>query len=111
MQEILTQSSYLNLLYALNIDSSSFMEKAREMLTRICSWAKRYLKDAPQPSDDVIDFNFESEANVESEARLALPSVADIEENILCPSLGLKGKPLYLYHRGEINMLLVYKMR
>ena len=92
MQELLSKINYLDLLYSLDIEMSSVMEKAKEMLARVCSWAKKILKDAPESSDDLIDFRLGSEPVVEPDVRLSLKNVADIEENILCPSLGLKGK-------------------
>ena len=91
-QELLSQSSYLNTLYSLNIDSKNFMGKVRDMLTGVCSWAKKFLKPEPHISDDLVDFKLGSEPNVESDVRLAIADVVDIEENVLCPSLGLKGE-------------------
>ena len=62
------------------------------MLTGVCSWAKKFLKPEPHISDDLVDFKLGSEPDVESDVRLAIADVVDIEENVLCPSLGLKGE-------------------
>jgi len=92
LRELLSQNSYLNLLYSLDIDTNNLMEKAREMLTSLCNWAKKYLKDAPHSTDGKMDITLGRESDTESDMGLSISSIADIEENIICPSLGLKGK-------------------
>ena len=67
------------------------MEKAREMLTSLCNWAKKYLKDAPHSTDGKMDITLGRESDTGSDMGLSISSIADIEENIICPSLGLKG--------------------
>ena len=89
-KELLAQNNYLNTLYSLDIVTDEFLHRSGEMLVGLCEWAKKYFKESPQASDDLIDFKVGS-SDPEQEARIALTSVIDIEENILCPSLGLKG--------------------
>ena len=67
------------------------MEKARDMLVSLCSWAKKYLENKPHSTTERADIALGSEPDAESDVRLSVASIADIEENIICPSLGLKG--------------------
>ncbi|XP_065062529.1 DNA replication ATP-dependent helicase/nuclease DNA2-like isoform X2 [Rhopilema esculentum] len=90
--QLLSQYDNLNTIYSLGIDYRSFMEKVRELCSAMSRWARKFLKAEPCPSDDIIDFKRGSEAAPESDARLSVSNIVDIEENILCPSLGLKGK-------------------
>ena len=89
--QLLSQYDNLNAIYSLGIDYRTFMEKVRELCSAMSRWARKFLKAEPCPSDEVIDFKRGSEAAPVSDARLSVSEIVDIEENILCPSLGLKG--------------------
>eukprot|EP00794_Sanderia_malayensis_P004887 gene4887-5527_t len=90
--KLLENYDNLNTLYSLGASEVEFMEKVDEYATLLSKWGKKFLKDTPQTSDEIVDFKLGSSVNSDDVTRLSITEVVDIEENILCPSLGLKGK-------------------
>ena len=88
---LLTQYHYLNTLYSLDIDQKTFVTKVKELTSSLSAWAKKFLKEEPQNHDGYVDFKHGNQPHEDSDVRLSVMEVVDIEENVLCPSLGIKG--------------------
>ena len=112
-KQLLEQHGYLNAMYCCGITEVYVMNKIKEFVPALTVWAKKFLRQSPDEKDGMIDFRFGAMPDADGSVSLAVSDVVDIEENILCPSLGLKGKGSYVKASAiyKTNLLILWPRR
>ncbi len=87
------------------------MENVREYISLLSKWGLKFLKDTPQDTDAIVDFKLGSDVNSDDVTQLSISNIVDIEENIICPSLGLKGMLIFVFLYCSSSLSAIMRCR
>ncbi|XP_048060691.1 DNA replication ATP-dependent helicase/nuclease DNA2 isoform X2 [Megalobrama amblycephala] len=93
--EALRSPNYLGQMYSLKLTQADMRQEVEEYLPSLSEWAKHYLHTSPQAGQKQLTLKLPSDGALskqDASCSLTVTDFVDIEENIWCPSFGLKGK-------------------
>ncbi|XP_077093323.1 DNA replication ATP-dependent helicase/nuclease DNA2 isoform X3 [Siphateles boraxobius] len=93
--DALRSPNYLGQMYSLKLTQADMRQEVEEYLPSLSEWAKHYLHTSPQAGQKQLTLKLPSDGALSKQdatCSITVTDFVDIEENIWCPSFGLKGK-------------------
>ncbi|XDV50215.1 hypothetical protein PO909_019314 [Leuciscus waleckii] len=93
--DALRSPNYLGQMYSLKLTQADMRQEVEEYLPSLSEWAKHYLHTSPQAGQKQLTLKLPSDGALSKQdatCSMTVTDFVDIEENIWCPSFGLKGK-------------------